>query len=233
MGSTFLTIGETANRLNVSKRTVHNYIDKGFLRRLLRDGKVYLSKEEVEQLAVDLGSDFPALTRKNMYDVTRRLRQLEEKMAVMEQVWATWGVQDQPMRPDNETAAKLYDAATGFLTVSRWPLEVIESWTKVFNQMDETFLESISVVAKTPQPWLVFYQLATKMLEFVTQAKETKSSLLLQALQTKLQMGRRKVREEALFWMESGRGLVQPGALPLPETPQEELLRHLPRKNGK
>jgi hypothetical protein len=233
MGSTssrFLTINETATRLNVSRRTVHTYITKGFLRRNLRDGKVLLLKEEIEQLAVELGTDMPALTRKTFFNLTARVRRLEEQMAMAQ---AAWGAQEmKPMRPNTQEAVALYKAATDYLATKEWKFEAMSQWAELFGHFDEELLRRLAEANLTVQPWLVFYTLAARMSSYLGSTKEMKDDVRVQALRAKLEQGRKRIREMALFWIESKQGIVPAEVFKDFDTPKDDLLRSLGVKTG-
>lgn len=230
MGSAFCTIDEAANRLGRHRRSIHNYINKGFLKRTVRDGKVLLDRDEVEQLAIELGTDFPSVTRRSFFALQAKVKKLEQQMALVEDVW---GIQEKTLRPSQKEAEGMHKAATDYLLAAGWKYEELESWAALFNQFDETTLDSLASATTNAKPWEVFYSLASRMTQFAQTHKEYKTSLHLQALKTKLEMGRRKVREAALLWIEMGKGTVPAQVFRLLDTPQEDLLRRLTRPNGK
>lgn len=230
MGSVFVSVEEAARRLNRTRRSIFDYIKKGFLNRTLRDGKVLLSRDEVEQLAVELGSDLPAMNRKTFFQLQSRLKRLEEQMALVQ---AVWGAQEKPLRPTEKEAAGLHKAASDYLCAETWRYEEMLSWAGLFNQIDETTLEAVAPAAQTVKPWEVFFDLASRMLEFLAKTKGFSKNVELQALQHKLEVGRRKVREAALFWIESGRGTTPNHVFKLFDTPKEDILRRLGKGAGK
>lgn len=230
MGSTFLTIDEAARRLGRHRRSIANYIDKGFLRKVPRGRKVVIPAEDVEQLAVELGTDFPAMTRKSFFDMQNRLKKLEEKMSLVEQVW---GIQEKPFRPNQKEAVGLHTAVTQYLQAKAYHAGELEAWAMTFNRIDEKTLASIAEACLTSKPWEPIFELVTRMVEFVDAQKDLKTSLTLQAVRAKLDAGRRKVREAALFWIESGKGTVPQQIFRVLDTPKEDLLRSLTMGEGK
>lgn len=230
MGSTFTTIDEAAHRLGKHRRSISNYMDKGFLRKVHRGRRVVIPTEDVEQLAVELGTDFPALTRRTFFEMQSRLKSLEEKMALVEQVW---GIQEKPFRPNQKEAVGLYVAVTQYLQAKTYQASELEAWAMTLNRIDETALTAVAEANLTTKPWEPFFELVTRMLSFVDAQKDLKANLTLQALRAKLDAGRRKVREAALFWIESGRGTVPQRLFRVLDTPKEDLLRALASGEGK
>lgn len=224
-----MTVNEAALRLGRSVRSVHYYLEKGFLTRKKQRDKTLIPTEDVEQLAIELGTDLPALTRRNMFDLLSRVKKLEEQMAMVQ---AVWGIQEQPLRPNPNEAAGLYKAATDYLTAERYHLKELETWAGLLNQFDEQVLGTVAEAAMTTQPWEVFYQLSQRLLDQLKASKELKTSLHLQALHTKLHSGRKKVREAALLWVESGRGTVPNRLFKHLDTPREDLLRSITGATG-
>jgi len=230
MGSAFCTVAEAAARLGKSKRTIWTYIDKGFLKRNLRDGKVHISRDEVEQLALELGTDFPTLSRKTFYELQSKVKALEVQMAMVQ---ATWGASEAPLRPSEKEAAGMHKAATDYLCTTTWTYDELVNWSKIFPSIDETTLNAVAKAALTMKPWEAFYSLAERMLEFVSASKNLKTTLALQALKHALEQGRVKVREAALLWIETGKGSIPNEVFRLFDTPKEDLVRRLVRPNGK
>jgi hypothetical protein len=227
-----MTFTQAANRLGCTKRSIHNYIKKGFLRRIVKDGEAYLAQEDVEQLAEERGTDYPALNRKTIFQILGRLKRLEERYEIVARVWDTLGIQEQPLRPSSEDAASLHAACTAFLSMSRYELGQLETWSAVFVAFDEKTVEIIAEAVNSTQPWKPVHDLVVRMVEFLSKEKALKTSMELQALQAKLQLGRRRVREAALFWIEGGRGIVKKDVFRALDDPKEGLLRALMGKRA-
>jgi len=234
LGSTtsLLTYDQAANRLGCTKRSVHNYIERGLLKRVVQSGKVLVRRDDVEQLAEESGTDFPALNKKTVYQMLSRLKKLEDRYEMMTQIWDTLGLQEKPLRPEPKEAAQLHRAATDFLTVATYQLKEMQSWAGVFVRIDDAAVETVAEATGSLQPWRPFHDLAHRMLDHLEKQKALKTDIELQALQAKLQLGRRRVREAALFWIEAGRGSVPEQALRALDTPGEALLRDLGGKRA-
>lgn len=235
MGSTssLMTIAEAANRLSVTKRSIHNYINKGFLRRAVRNSDVLVHRDDVEQLAEDKGTDFPALNRRTLHELNLRIRKLEEQMVMVQEIWANWGVAEKPLRPSPQEAASLFKACTDYLTADQYRFDEMEAWANIFAQIDEQVLVRLSEAVQTVKPWEPFHQLVNRMLVYVAASKEAKKSLPLQALKARLEVGRRKVREASLLWIESGRGTVDKAIFKALDSPKEDLLRTITARRSK
>jgi hypothetical protein len=227
MGSTFdqlMTVEEAASRLNRARRSVYDYLKKGFLTRKVRDGRVLVLREEVEQLAVELSVDLPALTRKNVFALVARVKALEEKMSVFS---AMWGAQEETLRPSTKAAADLYRAATDYLCAKEWEIQQLESWATLFNQVGEETLQAIAVATQNTKPWECLFLLAQRMLDFIDSVPASKDVLALKALRAKMDQGRKKVREAALLWIEMGRGSIQADVFRSMDTPEGDVLRRI------
>jgi hypothetical protein len=217
-----LTITEVATRLGRHRRSIHNYLEKGFLRRVERNGKVLVPSEDVEQLAVELGTDFPALTRRTLFEMQAKIRKLEEGQRVFEKMW---GIQEKPLRPSPNEAAGLLKATTDYLSNTSWRFEELNSWALLFNRVDEETLDALAEHGMTTKPWEPLYDLSLRMLAFIDKTKA--ETLELQALRATMESGRKKIREATLFWIERGRGTVPQQVFKLLDSPKEDLLRSL------
>lgn len=230
MGSVFYTFDEAARRLGRSKRTIHNYIKQGFLNRVVDNGAILLRREDVEQLAVDLGSDAPALNRKTVYELQSRIRKLEQDMSVVRMALQ---IRDNPLRPSDEEASGFYKAAVMALKAGNWSRKEVELWVDYLHRIDEvtldTFLKSTGIL----QPWKVFYDLCIHMMEAVSNEETYRTDLEWQVLHKKLDEVRKRMRDSIILWMEMGRGTLPDSALKSVDTVKEDLLRRISSSPGK
>lgn len=230
MGSEFYTLDEAANRLSRTKRMVQLYIKKGLLTRKLRDGKVVLLKSEVEQLAIDLGTDLPPLNRQTIIQLFNRVQKLENDMALMKIIW---DIKDHPLRPSEAEASGLYRASAAALAASTWSIKEIEMWAGIFLQMDELALESICKATALQKAWEPFFNLCLRLMDFVSKLNKKQPSLEAQALEKKLEEGRKKLRGTILMWIEMGKGGIPESFILAITSESDEVLRNLTRRVGK
>jgi len=230
LGSTFtqlMTIPEVASRLGCSKRSVNNYLKKGFLKKeAIRNRKILVRPEDVEQLAEELGTDFPVVNRRTIFQLNRRVTQLEEELRTMKAMWESMGIQEKPLRMGEKEAAGLQRAVVDYLALQKYQLKELESWAGIFNQVDETTIEQLAAVTSSAQPWKPLFDLVNKMSSSLS-PKKVKDDLSLQSLAAKMEQGRKKIRTASLFWIESGRGTIPQTLLQALDTPQDELRRAL------
>lgn len=223
-----MTFEEAANRLGRSKRSVHTYVKQGFIRKSLLDGKVVLQREDIEQLAVELGADLPAMNRKTFFQLQSRIQKLEEQMVLVQQMW---GIQEKPLHPSETEASGLYRAALESLNSSPfWSVQETEMWVDLFLRFDEVTLTQISKTAKINNPWDVFMKLALGFSQQIGQDKGFAGSLPLQALYRKVETARKRLKAEAVLWIEAHRGL--PMDMAQYDSPKEDLLRKLGSKSA-
>jgi len=228
MGSDFVTFEEAASRLNRSKRSIHYYLKQGLLTKKLVNGEVLLPRADVEQLAIDLGADVPAINRKSFFELMSRVRKLEETVSVFKRMW---DVQDKPLRPSDAEAMGLYGAATQALTATMWKKEEIEMWADLFDRMDETFLDTVGKVTSLPKPWATFYNLCLNMMSYLKEFEKGAPALELQILHRKLDEGRKKMRGTILMWIETGRGTIPESVFKQLNNDQDDLLRRLSKSS--
>lgn len=224
MGSEFYTYEQAAQRLDRSKRMIYVYLEKGWLKRVHRDGEVVLSKDEVEQLALELGSDAPAMNRKSFMEVFSRLRKLEEDNAVFRRMW---GMVDKPLRPSRDEAIGFHAAASHNLAFTSWKAEEVSMWADQFDRMDEVFFDAVRDATVLAQPYAVFYNLCLKLMSWVSEKNAEKPDLEMQILHKRLDEGRKKMRSTILMWVEMGRGTVPEALFKKLNTEGDELLKRL------
>lgn len=224
MGSEFCSVEETANRLGCCKKSVFNYIKKGFLT-VQRSGRTpMILKKDVEQMALDLGSDAPALNRQNWFKLYARLEKVEREMITVKHILE---IRDQPLRVSAVECVQLYNLAVGFLERSSWSQDEMELWGKYFESMDEVFLKALTEANQDPNAWQPIFKLCVAMLRFICAELESKPTVSMQALFMKLDEGRKKLRGTVLVWVSSGLGNVPEAFLATLENPVESVARRL------
>jgi hypothetical protein len=223
MGSGNYTIAEAANRLRRSKRQVHNYMNDGFLTRIVENGAVFLLREDVELLAVDLGTDMPALNRKTFFQLSAKVKRLEEEMTAVKHILE---IRDAPLRPSPEEARGLHAAACESLSRRNWEVYEIQLWAQQFEKLDEVALDLVSNVVQQQKPWLPFYELCLELMKSVS----PKAGLESAALHRRLDEGRKKMRSTILMWIEMGRGTVPDNVFRLVDSGKESVLRKVTQK---
>lgn len=230
MGRVFYSFDEAATRLGKSKRTIHNYVKKGLLRRVVEDGDVVLHREEVDQLADELGTDAPAMNRKTFLELVGRIRRLEEQMSVFRKMY---GIEDRPpLRPDVEEARRLHDNVVEALLKKTYLEPEIELWVSVFSRMDEVTFDLMMKAGLTTSFWIPFFRLCLAMMDFISDPSKSGSNPRWFKLHMELDECRKKLRATALMWVEMGRGTVPEGILKQLGTGKDDLMRRL-RGHGK
>lgn len=222
MGSAFLSFDEAANRLGRSKRSVHNYVKRGFIKRTFQDGVVVLRREDVEQLAIELGADLPAMNRQTFFKMQARLERVENEMRAVKHILE---IRDEPLRPSADEVRGVYGAARAALGVGKWSTEEVGSWANLFDRMDEGFLEILIKATQEQKAWVPIFELCLSMQKEA--AKHFQSSLEWQARYKHLDEGRKKLRATIIVWTEMGRGTSPESLLTVLDDPKEGLIRKL------
>lgn len=222
MGSAFYTYEEAANRLGKSRRSVFNYVKRGYLKNYIREGQVVVRKEDVEQLAVELGSDLPAMNRHTFFQMQSRLQKLENEMTTVKHILE---IRDEPLRPSDSEAIAISAAAKTYLAAGNWTAEHVDQWLPLFEKMDESFLEKLISATQEPKAWVPIFHLCLRMLELAL--KNSPTSLEWQARAKRLDEGRRKLRGTVIMWTEMGRGTTEEVVLRSLDDLKEGLLRKI------
>ncbi len=224
MGSQFYSFEEAANRLGCSKRTIHNHVRHGYIRKAHRDGKVVLHREDVEQLANETGVDMPAFNKKNFYLLMARVQKLEQDMGLCRRIL---DVRDSPLRPSKNDALQLMAAASKALAANYWTDEEIDNWSTIFDRLDEVSFEMLSEHIETTHPYEIFFKLCLAQMRDVSKRTEFQTTLSLQLLHKKLDEGRKKLRATILMWMRITNGNIPEQVLQKMESDKGSLFQKL------
>lgn len=203
MGRTFVTFEDAAKLLKCSKRTVHNYVKKGLLRKDVQEGEVVLRGEDVEQLAEGLGSNLPALNNRTLLELLGRLKTLEMKVSVFQKMH---GIEDHPpLRPSVEEALKLVGQAEWYLQKKEFTFPEVGLWVSLFQRMDELTFQMIREAGAKASFWKDFFDLCLHLMEFVSNPKKCRETRTWLAHHLELNECRKALRTLILMWVELNR----------------------------
>lgn len=224
MGSAFYTFTEAANRLNRHKRSLHNYIKKGLLRREIINGEVVLNREDVDQLAIDSGVDVPSMNRKSFIELQQRVRKLEEQMKTVTHILE---IRDDQLRPNEKQASDFFRAANDSLgRKGSWSFDEVEWWSKYLERMDEGFIQAVCKVELNNQAWAPFFRLCMDMSEYSLAQFQKSPDIKWQAVYQKLDVSKKKLRAAVVVWVELNRGQTS-AVLDALDDPKSTLFRRL------
>jgi len=200
MGRTFVTFEDAAKLLKCSKRTVHNYVKKGRLRKDVEDGEVVLRREDVEQLAEGLGSDLPALNNRTLLELLGRIKTLEMKVSVFQKIH---GIEEHPpLRPGTDEALKLVSNAEWYLQKKDITSPEIGLWVSLFQRMDELTFQMIHRAGAKPEFWKTLFDLCLYLMDFVSNPRRCKETRTWLAHHLELNECRKSLRSIILLWVE-------------------------------
>lgn len=210
MGSGFYSFEEAARRLGRSKRSVHNYVRDGFIKRRVENGVAVLDRADVDSLAVDQGVDLPAMNRKSFFQMQARLKKLEEEMTAVKHSLEIRDVQ--ALRPDQITSMGMIQAAQTYLVTSErdevWTTTLITQWSDIFERFDEETISLLTKISMDPQAWVPFFKFCSELADFCWGKDKEKPSLAWQVMATRLDTARQHLRRVIVTWLEMGRGTL-------------------------
>lgn len=228
MGSAFqgpetCTYVEAARRLSVSRRTVFNYVKQGFIKKVQRDGETHLSREDVEQVALDQGTDAPAMNRKSFIQMAHRLQKLENEMVTVKHILE---IRDSPLRFETDLEGSgLYRAAADALAAGNWGEQEVDLWSGLLERMDEVFFEHLQRATCESKCWVVFLKLCNALQEHALITANKTPSLDWQARVKRLDEGRKKIRGSIILFVEMGKGTTPLDLLSSVDDPKTGFLK--------
>jgi len=226
MGSGFYTLEEAMQRLGRSRRSIFDYAKKGFIKRKSETGQPYFDRESVDLLAIDLGTDSPALTRRAFLQLETRTKKLEDEMRMVKHVLEIRDVQ--PLRPNQATCEGIILACKTYLgspnREEHWTPALVEQWAGIFESMDEVTFDSLTKTSNDPQAWIPFFRFCSELADFSWAQDKKTPSLVWQALGTRQETARKHLRSVAVTWLEMGKGLVPANLLLALEAPKASLM---------
>lgn len=228
MGSGFYTFEEAATRLGRSKRSLHDYVKKGLIKKRLNGRESVLDREDVELLASEQGTDYPSLNKKTFLKAQTRLQKLEDEMKMVKHILQIRDVQ--PLRPDPTTSLGLLSAAKTYLGVDReavWMPALIEKWADIFERIDEETLSALVSGSNEAQAWIPFFKFCSQMADFCWEQDKKTPSLAWQAMGTRLETARQGMRRAIMVWLEMGGGTLPEKLLSGLEGPRDSFMRRM------
>lgn len=221
MGREFYSIDEAANLLGRSKRSIHYYIKQGLLTKKMKDGKVCIPANDVEQLAIDIGANSAPINRRTLIELQYKIRKLEEAVSVFKRIL---DVRSMPLIPSNEEAVSLFGASIVELTERNFSEESVQRWSHIYPRLDELSLSTICKAVGRNDAWEPIFRLCMSHLEWVSKQKDFKSNLKWQTLYENLQEGRKALKSTIVVWIELAKESTFVSSI---ETTEEGVLKRL------
>ncbi len=225
MGRTFVTFEEAAKILNCTKRTVHNFVRRGQLRREYELDSVVLSRADVEALAEERGSGLPALNNRTLKELMSRLSNVEMQLSVFRKMHGL--SERQWFRPSDVEAQSLHSMAKHFLTKNSFSTQEIGLWAGTFNRFDELSFDLMKQALGSDTFWKDFFDLCLKLMEFVSNPKRGKQLRELSRLDLELSLGLKNMRGIILTWIELGHGKTTTQLMKSLGTGKDDVVRRL------
>lgn len=230
MGSGFYTYEEAAKVLKKHKRSITNYINRGWLRREVDGDRVGVNAVDVNQMAEDLGITAPPLNRKTITDMQMQIRRLQERMAVHD---ARAGIDTAPLRPGEVSAKQLYGDAVAFLKMESWPDSLVEAWLDLFPRFDERDFDMIAEATLSTHPWVPFFNLCRAMEEQAERKFQAHSTLHHEKTLVRLRACTAHLRRIAVLWVENGHSNASDIILRVTSSDKKTVLDKVSGKGGK
>jgi hypothetical protein len=225
MGRTLCSIKEAAGRLDRTYRMVNKYIRDGFLTRYVENGKTFLDKQQVEELAVDLACDAPKLNRRTILQLQIDVQRLQ---ADVEKLQRNAKQRSAVLHISPVEARGFYDGACESLfRKGKWSSDEVVLWAGQFERLDEISVETLCKAVQDTKAWKPFYDLCVGMMKQCETKKAEAPDADWGKLYDILNNGRCKIREAVNFLVELGKGSSTDGLLGLPKDPKEAILANL------
>lgn len=225
MGRTFVTFEEASLLLKCTRRTIHNYVKRGLLRRGYENGKIVLYKDEVEQLIDQNGLNIPPINNHTLLELLSRIHTLEVQMAVFRKMN---GIDvSPPLRPSPEEAKQLLTNAKEYLQRTSFKEEEIILWISMFNRMDEVSFELFRKSVEDNDFWQDIFSLCLHLMKFVSDPKRNSNSRSWYQRHLELNECRKSLRSIVLVWVELGLGKASVTLRKALNGEKDELVRRL------
>lgn len=198
--ATGMTTSEAATHLQVSERSVRNYIAQGLLTVFFNGRKRLLNPTDVEELRLDRTSvkKNALLPAAEIHTLRAKVRKLESQMAVVLRIL---DAKDEPLGVTGEAASRLYDACVAQTKASEWALDELTPWSEILLRVTEDDLVEMQQASIT-KPWRPFLQLVSLMMSYVARLPDFRTSLDLQVLHKTFAEAKRRLRVATTLFIE-------------------------------
>jgi hypothetical protein len=195
------TFDEAAKVIGCSKRSVHNYIKKGFITRVFdtTDNTPKVKKDEVILFTGESSTTYPGISKRSFMELSRRVQRAEETLAVMKVIL---GIGERPIRCNEVQAAGFTNACLLNLNNTSWTPEEMDFWANQILLFDEITLGSIAKVGLETAPWVPYFKLISAMYEKSLVDFDTKPSITTEKLKVKLEKTKKHLYSMGLIWTE-------------------------------
>lgn len=194
---TLLTLEETATALNLSTRTVRQYVRRGMLITVRKKGTkaFFFPALDVDHLRAELQEDGP-LRRADVLALKLRVRRLEERVAHL------LSVVDATMDPLNLTEIDVrvrLNHLENARKQARWTYEELSDWADFYMRATELDLEKLCKCA--PTAWRDIMELSGRQQIWCFSRPEKETNLLIQDLTRRMSEGRARIRRSVQLYL--------------------------------
>lgn len=184
-GDVFLTKEEAGDILDKSPRTIHRYIEKGWLEPVFKGRNIGTTRDSVYKLKEELEREV------NPYKVS--IQTLEARLMVAESrigaMMRLLNMRNEPLRLTDPEMKSFYDMVE-LCSRQGWPPHNEEMLIDSFMRMDEDALEQCEKIVGDEHPWRPFLMLAGTM----------RAAIFNRALQTDIDLAASHLNVLAHVW---------------------------------
>lgn len=203
--NSMLTKAETAALLEVSPRTVENYVRRGLLRKYKEKNRVVFLHSDVEELRRDrVESITPLVDRRTIADLLRRVRKLEHRVQLSLDLHE---LHEDPFDDveDLQLILALFKAAVD-TTTDQYDLDMAKKWASTFPRIDENVLDKMQAASRSVSPGPVLLRLCTGLMKWAKNHESFASNLEMQKVHSRLSFCQRHLRSSLLILLEMQQG---------------------------
>lgn len=146
---------EACELLNVEMRTMFHYLNKGYLKKIERGRRTYLSKNDV--LLFKKALEDPLINPDKLL-LTKIYLQVQQQQLDIDTVKKLLDLYHEPLNLEDFSILALYNAATA-LDIQSWDENWEQDWLELLIRFREEDFFQLEKVTKDPHPWKPFYKL--------------------------------------------------------------------------
>lgn len=140
--------------LGVKERTIYNYLQKGYLKKVSKKKRIYLVKQDVENFKKSLEAPLPAPDRLMITKLYAEVRQQQKDIELIQKVL---NLHHEPLNLPDFSMLALYNALET-LDINNWDSGWEEEWGEIILRLREEDFFQLETLTKNPQPWKPFYK---------------------------------------------------------------------------
>lgn len=186
-----ITKSEACKLLGVQKRTLYKYLNRGYIKKVNHQNRIYLDKKDILKFRGALENPLPKTDAITVAKMNAQMREQEEDIKLIKRVLDLY---NEPLELPDFSIHALYTAVCG-LELDTWDEGWEKEWAELLIRFREEDFFQLEKITGDEHPWKPFYKFILVVQELIRKREDRELTELYNA-------AREHFRKLILIWLE-------------------------------